>query len=264
LASAAKISSLQTQNLYTNLCFFIHGSALTFIRFLNFYSEQKGSDAKDPRMLALRILLRSLLKTEGVWTTDRLSVIAGGEKTASHETADPITGIPSAPPDCGASRKGSGISTVDLLRCLSLTYDKNRSSVRIMNRKPPAATPAPLPTEAELAILNVLWTTGPATVREVFDGLSSKEIGYTTVLKQMQVMFEKGLLERSERFRSHVYSPAIPREQTQQQLAGNLLQRAFNGSAKNLVLGALSSKKISSVELKEIRQILDAFEKKDR
>lgn len=133
-----------------------------------------------------------------------------------------------------------------------------------MNKKVPATILTPLPTEAELAILNVLWSTGSATVREVFDALSGKEIGYTTVLKQMQVMSEKGLLERSERFRSHVYGPAIPREQTQQQLAGNLLQRAFNGSAKNLVLGALSSKKVSSAELKEIRQMLDAFEKGNR
>ena len=147
------------------------------------------------------------------------------------------------------------------IRFLSLTYDNNRTIVLIMNKKTPAAISTPLPTEAELAILNVLWSTGPATVREIFDALSGREIGYTTVLKQMQVMSEKGLLDRSERFRSHVYSPAIPREQTQQQLAGNLLQRAFNGSAKNLVLGALSSKKVSSAELKEIRQILDAFEK---
>lgn len=150
------------------------------------------------------------------------------------------------------------------LRYLSLTYDTFRTIVLIMNKKTPVAILTPLPTEAELAILNVLWGTGPATVREVFDALSGKKIGYTTVLKQMQVMSEKGLLERSERFRSHVYGPTLPKEQTQQQLAGNLLQRAFNGSAKNLVLGALSSKKVSSAELKEIRQMLDAFEKGDR
>jgi BlaI family transcriptional regulator, penicillinase repressor len=119
----------------------------------------------------------------------------------------------------------------------------------------------PLPTEAELAILNILWTTGPATVREVHDALSAKQTGYTTVLKQMQVMAEKGLLERSERFRSHVYGAAIPKEQTQQQLAGNLLHRAFDGSAKNLVLGALSAQKVSSKELAEIRKILDTYEK---
>ena len=124
--------------------------------------------------------------------------------------------------------------------------------------------PAPLPTEAELEILNILWISGPATVREVHSALSGKNTGYTTVLKQMQVMTDKGLLERSERFRSHVYTPRLSQERTQQQLAGNLLQRAFNGSAKNLVLGALSSKKVSATELKEIRQMLDNFEKGSR
>jgi BlaI family penicillinase repressor len=119
----------------------------------------------------------------------------------------------------------------------------------------------PLPTEAELEILNVLWGLGQATVREVHDALHSKETGYTTVLKQMQVMAEKGLLKRSERFRSHVYEARVPREQTQRQLAGNLLRRAFDGSAKNLVLGALSSQKVSAAELTEIRRMLDEFEK---
>lgn len=124
------------------------------------------------------------------------------------------------------------------------------------------AAKAPLPTEAELAVLNVLWTLGPATVREVYEALSEKQVGYTTVLKQMQVMAEKGLLERSERFRSHVYGPRFPKEDTQQQLAGNLLRLAFSGSAKNLVLGALSSKKVSSAELGEIREILDKLEQR--
>ena len=119
----------------------------------------------------------------------------------------------------------------------------------------------PKPTNAELEILTALWTLGPATVREVHDALSAKQIGYTTVLKQMQVMSEKGLLERSERFRSHVYGAALPKEQTQQQLAGNLLHRAFDGSASNLVLGALSAKKVSAAELTAIRQFLDQFEK---
>jgi BlaI family penicillinase repressor len=130
-----------------------------------------------------------------------------------------------------------------------------------MKRPVPSHPEIPLPTEAELAILNILWSTGSATVREVHDALSSKQIGYTTVLKQMQLMTEKGLLERSDRFRSHVYDARLPKEQTQQLLAGNLLQRAFGGSTRNLVLGALSSKKVSSTELAEIRQLLDKFEK---
>jgi BlaI family penicillinase repressor len=122
----------------------------------------------------------------------------------------------------------------------------------------------PLPTEAELEILNILWTTGPSTVREVHTALSGKQTGYTTVLKQMQVMAEKGLLTRSERFRSHVYEVRLPKERTQQLLAKNLLQRAFDGSTKNLVLGALSSQKVSSSELAEIRRMLDEFEKGSR
>jgi BlaI family transcriptional regulator, penicillinase repressor len=130
-----------------------------------------------------------------------------------------------------------------------------------MKQRAPSKPSTPLPTEAELAILNILWTTGPATVREVHASLSGKQIGYTTVLKQMQVMAEKGLLERSERFRSHVYAASRSKEHTQQRLASNLLQRAFNGSAKNLVLGALSSQKVSSAELAEIRHMLDKFEK---
>ncbi len=132
-------------------------------------------------------------------------------------------------------------------------------------RVPPSLdTPKPLPTEAELAILSVLWLIGPATVREIRLALSSKEVAYTTVLKQVQVMTEKGLLERNERFRSHVYSPALPREETQQRLAANLLHRAFDGSAKNLMLGALSSTRVSAAELKEIREMLDTFEKGNR
>lgn len=120
----------------------------------------------------------------------------------------------------------------------------------------------PLPTEAELEILNILWAIGPGTVREVHTALKSKQTGYTTVLKQMQVMAEKGLLSRSERFRSHVYEPSQPKLETQQMLARNLLERAFNGSAKNLVLGALSSQPVSATELKEIRQMLNDYERK--
>ena len=118
-----------------------------------------------------------------------------------------------------------------------------------------------LPTEAELEILNVLWAMGPSTVRDVHT-LNGKSTGYTTVLKQMQVMVEKGLLERSEKFRSHVYEARVAKAQTQQRLTRNLVQRAFDGSAKNLVLGALSSQKVSAAELAEIRKMLDEFEKR--
>ena len=119
----------------------------------------------------------------------------------------------------------------------------------------------PLPTEAELAILQIVWNRGPSTVREVHTALRSRRTGYTTTLKQMQVMTDKGLLKRNERFRSHVYEARIQREQTQLRMARSLLERAFDGSAKNLVLGALSSQKVSSSELAEIRSMLDEFEK---
>ena len=120
--------------------------------------------------------------------------------------------------------------------------------------------PIQLPTDSELEILNALWASGPATVREVHEALSNKGTGYTTVLKQMQMMVDKGLLTRSERFRSHVYQVSVPREETQQQLAGSLLERAFGGSARNLVLGALSAQRVSAEELAEIRKLLDEVE----
>jgi predicted transcriptional regulator len=119
----------------------------------------------------------------------------------------------------------------------------------------------PLPTDAELDILAVLWRLGPSTVREVHEALG-KDSGYTTALKQMQVMTEKGLLVRSERYRSHVYEAAAPREQTQEQIAGDLLRRAFDGSAKNLVLGALRAQPASDEELAEIRRLLNEFGKR--
>jgi len=117
-----------------------------------------------------------------------------------------------------------------------------------------------LPTEAELEILNILWAEGPSTVRDVHNQIS-KGVGYTTVLKQMQLMVEKGLLSRTEQFRSHVYAPRIAKQQTQRSLARNLLQRAFDGSARDLVLGALSARKVSADELADIRKLLDDYEK---
>jgi BlaI family penicillinase repressor len=119
----------------------------------------------------------------------------------------------------------------------------------------------PLPTDAELDILAALWRLGPATVREVHESLG-KDSAYTTTLKQMQVMMEKGLVTRTERFRSHVYEAGIPKEQTQKAVAGDLLRRAFDGSAKNLVMGALSAKPASAKELDEIRQMIEDFEKR--
>jgi BlaI family transcriptional regulator, penicillinase repressor len=138
----------------------------------------------------------------------------------------------------------------------------DRCIVHLMPRpKHKSPNPLPLPSGAELDILAVLWRLGPSTVREVHEALG-KDSGYTTTLKQMQLMTEKGLVVRSERFKSHVYEAGVPKEQTQAQMAGDLLARAFEGSAKSLVLGALSAQRTSAKELDEIRQVLDSFEKK--
>jgi predicted transcriptional regulator len=122
-------------------------------------------------------------------------------------------------------------------------------------------TPPPKPTEGELEILNVLWIRGPSTVREVHDEISrSKPAQYTTVLKLMQIMTEKNLLRRDEKQRAHIYIAARPREWTQKQIAGDLLQRAFGGSARSLLMGALSARKASKDELAAIRQLLNEYE----
>src|SRR5688572_22267410 len=123
-----------------------------------------------------------------------------------------------------------------------------------------SSTRSVMPTGAELDILAVLWRLGPSTVRDVHEALG-KASTYTTTLKQMQLMTEKGLLVRSERFRSHVYEAGVPKEQTQQQIAGDLLARAFDGSAKSLVMGALAAQPASAEELDEIRRLIDSYEK---
>jgi predicted transcriptional regulator len=117
----------------------------------------------------------------------------------------------------------------------------------------------PKPTDAELAILRVLWRRGPSTVRQVQEELGPGT-GYTTVLKFMQIMTEKRLLLRDDSERTHVFTPAVPEEMTQRQLAMELLDRAFGGSVQKLVLQALSSKKASRAELDEIRRLLDQME----
>ncbi len=123
----------------------------------------------------------------------------------------------------------------------------------------------PKPTEAELSILKVLWDKGPSTVREVLEALNpqlDKEVGYTTVLKLLQIMTDKGLVVRDETQRSHIYEAARLREVTQRQLIGDLLERAFDGSAGRLVLQALSAKEATQEELDEIRSLLDSLEGK--
>jgi len=117
------------------------------------------------------------------------------------------------------------------------------------------------PTDAELAILRVIWLRGPSTVRQVQEILSRKrETGYTTVLKLMQIMAEKGILERDESERTHVYQARLTQEQTQEQLVGDLLEKAFGGSASQLVMRALAAKPASADELVQIRQLLDELE----
>src|ERR1700691_593573 len=120
---------------------------------------------------------------------------------------------------------------------------------------------ANIPSDAEFGILTVLWRSGPSTVREVHEALA-KDTGYTSTLKQMQVMHEKGLLRRSERYRSHVYEAAITREEAQARFAGDLMHRVFEGSTRNLVLGALTAQRASEEDLDEIRRMLDKFEKR--
>ena len=122
---------------------------------------------------------------------------------------------------------------------------------------------ADIPTDSELGILTVLWQRGPATVREVHNALA-KGTGYTSTLKQMQVMHEKGLLKRTERYRSHVYESAIAKEEAQALFVGDLMHRVFEGSARNLVLGALTAQRASAKDLDEIRRMFDRFEKRSK
>jgi BlaI family transcriptional regulator, penicillinase repressor len=116
--------------------------------------------------------------------------------------------------------------------------------------------PTRKPTDAELAILRVLWTRGSSTVRQVATAMD-REAGYTTVLKLLQIMAEKGLVTRDESARTHVYQAAFTEDQTQQQLVTDLVERAFDGSAAKLVLQALASKKATPEELDEIRKLLN-------
>ncbi|WP_243295119.1 MULTISPECIES: BlaI/MecI/CopY family transcriptional regulator [Geothrix] len=122
-------------------------------------------------------------------------------------------------------------------------------------------TSAPRPTDAELAILRVLWERGPSTVRQVFEVLSSeRELGYTTVLKMLQIMDEKGLVARDVTDRTHVFSARETQVQTQRHLLDDLLDKAFGGSSLSLVMQALATRRASREELAEIRKLLDQAE----
>jgi BlaI family transcriptional regulator, penicillinase repressor len=126
----------------------------------------------------------------------------------------------------------------------------------------PAKIETPRPTTAELEILTILWNLGPSTVRQVHEAIAARRpTQYTTVLKMLQIMAEKGIVQRNEDARAHLYHASRSREWTQRQLAGDLLERAFGGSAKSLLMGALSARRTSKKELGEIRQLLDDYEK---
>ncbi len=119
------------------------------------------------------------------------------------------------------------------------------------------------PTDSELEILNILWQKGPSTVREVHDELAkNKDAGYTTTLKLMQIMHEKGLLKRDASNRSHVFTANISQEKTQGQLVKKMIDNVFNGSASQLVMQALGNHKANSKELEEIKKYLDEISRK--
>ncbi len=129
---------------------------------------------------------------------------------------------------------------------------------------PPKSQPdAPRPTDAELGILSVLWERGPSTVREVLDGVNNLRdtpLAYTTVLRFLQIMTEKNLVARMEGERGHVYRPAAPAQKTKRQLLADLVNRAFSGSIRELVVEALGSRKVRPADLREIRKLLDELE----
>src|SRR5438270_12914648 len=118
------------------------------------------------------------------------------------------------------------------------------------------------PTASELEILRVLWSRGPSTVREVHDALSEKKsLGYTTVLKLLQIMTAKGTVRRNETQRAHVYEACLPAGQTKRQIAGDMLQRVFEGSASELMMHALTGRQTSPEEIEELRRMLDEYER---
>jgi BlaI family transcriptional regulator, penicillinase repressor len=121
------------------------------------------------------------------------------------------------------------------------------------------------PTDSELEILNILWANGPSTVRFIHDELvKTKDAGYTTTLKLMQIMMDKQLLKRDDSGKSHVYTPNISQEKTQGQLVKRLIDNVFNGSASQLVMQALGNHKANKAELEEIRKYLDEITKSNK
>lgn len=123
----------------------------------------------------------------------------------------------------------------------------------------------PKPTASELQILRVLWTRGPSTVRQVYDALNeSKSMGYTTVLKLLQIMATKGIVSRNEDQRAHIYEARLPAEETKRQLAGDVLQRVFEGSASQLMMHVLAGRRSSREEIDQLRQLLEEHARRQR
>ena len=170
---------------------------------------------------------------------------------AAQEARQGLTARQAAKPRATESRQGRL-----KLRRSSLTYYDDCRTLPGMAKKS-----LPRPTEAELELLQILWQRGPSTVREIHDALGEKKgTGYTTTLKILQKMTDKGLVQRDESRRSHVYQAAWQAEHTQRQLVRSLLRRAFGGSPAKLVVQALSEEKASPDELAEIRTLLDRLE----
>jgi predicted transcriptional regulator len=143
--------------------------------------------------------------------------------------------------------------------CLTFNYEKYRKLNKILIM--PAAKYIK-PTESELEILQVLWSKESASVREVHEDLAKlKDVGYTTTLKLMQIMHEKGLVKRDDTFKTHIYQPAVSREKTQKHLLSKMIDNLFGGSSTELVIQALGNHKASTQELEEIQQLLNDLKK---
>lgn len=152
-------------------------------------------------------------------------------------------------------RKSSYIFITKLFVKLSVSRTDDKKELEMPNKN------FQKPTDTELEILQILWQNGPSTVKSVNEKMNlRKEVGYTTTLKIMQIMLEKGLLERDEESRSHVYKAAVKQEETQQALLDKLLETAFSGSAMKLVMQALGNKKTSKEELQKIREFINRME----
>jgi BlaI family transcriptional regulator, penicillinase repressor len=141
---------------------------------------------------------------------------------------------------------------------LDLEFIRKRSYIRFKFNLIMSTTKAIKPTESELEILQILWTKGLATVREVHEDLAStKDVGYTTTLKLMQIMHEKGLVKRDDSMRTHVYQAAVNKERTQKHLLGKMIDSLFGGSPTQLVIQALGEHKTSPEELEKIQALLN-------